>query len=79
MEIHNFLDYTNLKSKLFSYLNWFIKLRLSKNLNSEKKRCELCYASRAKKIIIDNLEDQISVREIAERLDISIYRLQKSF
>ncbi len=79
MEIHNFLDYTNLKSKLFSYLNWFIKLRLSKNLNSEKKRCGLCYASRAKKIIIDNLEDQISVREIAERLDISIYRLQKSF
>lgn len=79
LEIHNFLDYTNLKGQLFTYLNWFIKLRLSGKLNSNKKRCGLCYASKAKKIIIDNLEEPITVKEIAEILDVSIYRLQKSF
>lgn len=79
IEVNNFLEYTNLKGQLFNYLNWFIKLRQSKDSALHKKRCGSCYATKAKKIILDNIEEVLTVKEIAEKLDISIYRLQNSF
>lgn len=79
IEVDNFLEYTNLKGQLFNYLNWFIKLRLTRNSTRKGRGCGSCYATRAKKIIIDNIEDSLTVKELAERLDVSIYRLQNSF
>lgn len=79
IEIDSFVEYTNIKGQLFNYLNWFIKLRLDRNPDLENNNCGLCYVSRAKKIIIDNLENQITVKEIAEKLDTSTYKLQKGF
>lgn len=79
IEVDDFLEYTSLKGQLFNYLNWFIRLRLSKDSSGNKKRPSVCYATQAKRIIIDNLEEGITVNEIAEKLDISTYRLQKSF
>lgn len=79
MEVDSFLDYANIKGKLFSYLTWLVRLKLNCNSISDENQCALCHVSRAKKIIIDNLDKQITVKEIAERLDISTYKLQKSF
>ncbi len=81
LEINNFLDYTNLKGQLFSCLNWFINSRLGerKGRNKKKKGYGICYGRKARKIIEDNLEDHITVSEIADILDISEYRLQNSF
>lgn len=79
IEIYSFLDYTNLKGQLFNYLNWFIKLRLTKESNGHRKGCGSCYATKAKKIIIDNIEEVLTVKELAEKLDISLYKLQNSF
>lgn len=78
-EINSFLDYVEIKGKLFNYLTWFVKLRLNNNPAIEGRRCGLYHVNRAKKIIIDNLDKSITVKEIAEKLDISTYRLQKCF
>lgn len=79
IEIENFLDYTNFMGILFNYLNWLIRLRVSTNSKMCKKRPKVCCISKAKKIIINNLEEYITVGEIAEAVGISIYKLQKNF
>lgn len=79
LEIDSFLEYADIKGKLFNYLTWFVKLKLNSKSVLNENRCELYYVSNAKKIIIDNLDKQITVKEIAEKLDISTYKLQKSF
>lgn len=79
METNNFLNYANIKSQLFNYLDWLIKLRLERDSFINNKECSSCPVPGAKKIIMDNLDNQITVKEIAERLNVSTYKLQKSF
>ncbi len=79
IEMDSFLEYADTKGKLLNYLTWLIKLRLDKSCEADKTQCEICYINRAKKIIIDNLERQVTVKEISEKLGVSIYILQKNF
>lgn len=79
IKTNNFLDYAKIKGQLHNYLSWLIGLRLNENPHIDEENCQRHYVSKAKKIIIDHLEDQITVTEIAARLDISTYRLQNYF
>lgn len=76
---NNFLDYAKIKGQLLNYLTWFIGLRLNENPHVDEGQCEQHYVSKAKKIILDHLEEQITVKKIAQQLDISTYKLQKCF
>lgn len=78
------LDYTNMKGQLFNYLTCLLKVRADGNPSLNRKQCKIhrCKKNRvseAKKIIIDNLDKHITINEIAQRLDISAYKLQKGF
>ena len=78
-EMNSLLEYVNIKSQLFNYLDCFIKLRLSEESFLEVEKCDLYYVSRVKEIITNNLDQHVSVIEIAQKLDISTYKLQKIF
>ncbi len=78
------LDYTNMKGQLFNYLTCLLKVRADGDPSLNRKtcrrhRCKKNRVSEAKKIIIDNLDKHITIDEIAQRLDISAYKLQKGF
>ncbi len=84
IEKDDFLEYANIKGQLFNYLTCLLRLRLKrgsweKGRQCESQRCKRHRVAEAKKIIMDNLDKHISVKELAERLDISTYILQKSF
>lgn len=84
LETKNFLDYTNIKGQLFNYLTCLVKERVDGSPYLKRKRCKMqnCKKNRvsqAKKIIIDNLDTHISIEEIAQRLGVSQYKLQKGF
>lgn len=76
---NNFFDYAKMKGQLLTYLTWLIGLKLNENPDFKQGNCQRHYVSKAKKIILNHLEDHITVTEIASRLDISTYKLQKYF
>lgn len=81
---NNFLDYANVKGRLFNYLTCLLKLRIDGNPALKRQGCKLhkCKKKRvseAKKIIIDNLDKHITIKEIADRMGLSTYKLQNSF
>lgn len=78
-KVYNFLDYTRLKGQLFDYLNYFLRIRLAGRKGVNKKRYGSCQVVKAKKIIKDRPEEQISVGELADIMDISCYKLQNAF
>lgn len=77
MEIDSLSSYVGIKSQLFKYLDWLIKLKKDAFVNN-KEWC-LCPVSGAKEIIIENLEKPLIVKEIAKNLGVSTYKLQKAF
>lgn len=74
----NMMDYMKLKLKTIEFLTTFFEEKLEQNLKNIKKE-EFKKITKAKEIINKDLENIPSVNELANKLGMSIYKLQQGF
>lgn len=79
ISINNMLDYMKLKIKAIEFLATFLqeKSHMQDPTNSKKYETEIII--KAKDIINKKFENSLSVKELANNLNISIYKLQQIF
>lgn len=79
IEITNFFDYIKFKEMILNHFRYFLRLRENRCCLLNKNRDDMKYVWEAEKIIMNNLENELLIQDLADRLDISTYKLQKIF
>ncbi|QXM06409.1 helix-turn-helix domain-containing protein [Crassaminicella indica] len=75
---NNMMGYIKLKLKAIEFLSTFLEEKSKKNLKNIKNK-EIQRITKAKEIINENIQNTPSVKELAIKLNTSIYKLQKWF
>ncbi|MBU5485211.1 AraC family transcriptional regulator [Clostridium sp. MSJ-11] len=76
---HNVVDYMNFKLKTIEFLTTVLKEKYNERSLRTHKEQESEIIIMAKDIISKNLQNSPSVKELASRLNISVYKLQEGF
>ncbi|MCT4596139.1 MAG: AraC family transcriptional regulator [Anaeromicrobium sp.] len=75
---HNVMGYMKIKLKTIEFLDTFLEEKSKENLKKLKNN-EVEMITKAKEIINENIENAPSVKELASKLNMSVYKLQKWF
>lgn len=79
LTISNIVDYMTLKLKTIEFLTTFLQEKSEGIFNKDIMEEESKLVISAKEIIDNNIESTPSIKELAENLNTSIYKLQKGF
>jgi len=80
IDIRNMMDYMNVKSKVIEFLILCLHFKSNKKhslSNFTKEEVDIIY--KAENILLQNIQNPLSVDELAQRLNITVYKLQKGF
>ncbi|QZY57421.1 helix-turn-helix domain-containing protein [Crassaminicella profunda] len=75
---NNMMGYMKLKLKTIEFLATFLEEKSKENFKNIKNK-EVQIITKAKEIINENIENTPSVKELANQLNTSVYKLQKGF
>lgn len=77
--VENMMGYMNLKLKTIEFFATLIGEKNNSNIAKDFRNKEVETTVKVKEIINNNLENTPSIKELADKMNISVYKLQKGF